>query len=1000
MLRHKQRRQVFHGGQRSAQIIQVSSGATTKRSKRVERAQVGYQLKHLRAQAFKYLPHELQTPELRKAMYDLSPIDKKQVIKRPTITGLRNVNDNVVTTQYHDGENLVFDRKKLLQVLTFVPNKDLRGAIVELENRYVQLTDEIRSDQMPQIPEFPRPITSRRGPDLVAINEQFKMPQEIMTPQEILKTKKNISRLDDVGKLHVQKLTDLYKKLDEIDTSSDPHAQLHTERVIKQIMDIDFHPSELALLQIPDGVKAAPALTARVYKMMAHPIDYLELYRTVFRGKQPTMSKKLLHEINVMRYAVEHLTDEEFKQVNPHRVALMVWKLMNSGDVDDDSVETVLRCIHRMPDHDNRPLIHHNPEIMADSWIVEAFNNRHNPLYSQELIKGAKAADSDLNRFKLYLHDTEKVPRRLAIFLGMHYLKAKRTIPAYGLEPFFHALNYCRYPGQVNTVLNHVVTGSPDLQVPPGAIFEAMVAAHKLDETSTVEALSNYVRHTTGVGPDRVLPMNYRIGSIYIDSLQRRSKTVLKQYDADIETETTAVLKDMIARGQVPHVFTQDIIDAFLLPDTNPHTGQPIDMMPLLGGNTDARFAETSTDNVNNRAQNFHQLWVKQQEQDAKLTSHLKTFNLNIQSHVLPAVAFTAINYALRTLRNFAIDEGLMFRKPVRLYVPNMKSTAQEFNRKTLATDRYNDAADSHQINLDMNGQPMRKVINARTGEQEPFGVADMAQIPKDEQNYPTLPDRQDDANEEFKSLSRVMDAVDMFDHINEELRTPINPHVAHLVEQAIPTIAFNPHIYEDVLDIIHIKTGLSPYGEEKIGGFSGLRNPDKIDEYFAQEIKLILQTFGLTATMNKRFGYFEISVNELNRFITTDPDVSLRNANIAHEKFLLEQERRRGFVERAKVADYLSPLDPPDDDFSVTSKAMNGVVNQHAYQRQQLLTMKYTTPSGKPLSDEQIFKFYTSGSQDYEPSHIFEKQLEDLKLGLNDTTPTPFSVSHSRLKW
>lgn len=914
----------------------------------------------------------------------MSPVDNAQVVPRPTIIGSRYIDDNVTGIQYHEGESVVFDRKKLLEMLTFVPDKNLKQALVDFENRYAELTFEIRADQMPKVPEFPRPITSRNAHDLMNVNEQFKIAEDMVLPHQRQQIQNKIAKLDNQGKAHIAKLSALYTKLEGIEGDDDAALALRQD-VLQEITEVPFDAAEFAVLHIPAGTKPAPAMTARVFKMMCHPIDYLELYRTVFRGKQPVMSKKLLHEVDVMRYAVEHLTDDEFKLVNPHRVALLVWKLMNSADVDDDSVTVALRYIHRMADHEDKPLIHHNPEIMGDSWIVEAFSNRNNPLYSQELIRGAKAADSDLNRFKLFLNDTEKVPRRLGVFLGMHYAKVKRTLPPFAIEPFFHSLNYCRYPGQVNTILNAIVTAAPDLIVPPGAIFEAIVAAHKLEETDTVEALSNYLRHTSGLGPNKVLPMDYRVGSIYIDSLQRRSMKILKQYDSDIETETTAVLKDMIARGQVPHVFGHDIIDAFLIPQASEKTGQAVDVMPLIGGNTDRRFAETSTDNVNSRPNNFHELFVKQQNQDSTLSKHLKTFNINCQSHVLPSVAFTAINYALRTLRNYSNEEGLTFRKPIRIYVPNMKSTYQQWNRETLASDRYNYSATSHEINLDLNGDPIRKVINKRTQQQEPFGVSDLSKLSRDHEDNLILAPHKEDPNEEYKNLHRAMDAADMFDNITDELANGINPHVAHLVEQAIPTLAFNPHIYEDVLDIIHIKTGLSPYGQEKIGGFSGLRNPDKIDDYLAGEIKLLLQSFGLTTTMNKRFGYFEISVNEMNKFVTRNPDFTLRDATVAREQYLQEREQTDPHLDNARWYENIKPT-PHDsqDNIEHAVAAQAGLRNPDFYRKQMLRSMKFQGgDNGKPIPDDELADIYYLHDYAYSDAEDQVTKMKNMQLGL-----------------
>ena len=230
------------------------------------------------------------------------------------------------------------------------------------------------------------------------------------------------------------------------------------------------------------------------------------------------------------------------------------------------------------------------------------------------------------------------------------------------------------------------------------------------------------------------------------------------------------------------------------------------------------------------------------------------------------------------------------------------------------------------------------------------------------------------------------MDAADMFENISDEMASPINPHVAHLVEQAIPTVAFNPHIYEDVLDIIHIKTGLSPYGTEKIGANSGLRNPDKIDEYLASEIKLLLQSFGLEATMNKRFGFFEISVNDMNKFITRDPDATLVSAALAQEQYLQAREENDPVLEKARWWERVKPTEYDEKDVIAHDLATQvGLKNPGFYEMQSLKTIQFDTPDGTPLPAEEMAKVAYTFNYQYDDARVKMAHIDGLRKGMPD---------------
>lgn len=964
-------------------MIKVSANTKINKAKRLERAQVGYQLKHLRAAAFKQLPKKLQTPELRKAMYDLTPFDNAQVIGTPTVIGLNfNRGNNAVHVRYHDDSNsiipqkpdITFDDAALEKLLPYVKDAKLKNLLVTFQQRYQQLCEEIRTEQYPAPKLFSRPVDSRESVDLIQINDQFK--DNSLSDDDIKQRKAKLSAEDQK---HIDAVNDLYVQLSQPGLSEEAQAE-----IVNQLTQLPVLACEYQFMRLPENVKPTRALTARVYQILAQPIDYLDLYKAVFRGKQKRMSQKLMKELDVCRYAVKYLNDEEFANVNPHRAAVLTWKLINSEDVDNESVATMLNYNDRLIDRTDRAQIHHNPEIMADSWIVEAFNNRNNAQYSVEILKAAKAADSDLNRFKLFLNDTELVPRRLNIFLGMHYLQHKRTLPGDGMEALFRSFNHCRYPGQVNSLLNIAVTQTPGLVVPPKAIYEAIVSANKIGAHHTVAPLSNYIRHTTGLGWDRALPMDYRTGSIYIDSMQQVHNKEQKIWDLSLDSEIAATLEDMMTRGSVPHVFTQDIVDAFLIPEAD-----SVDSLTLLGGNTDER---TQPQVMNNK--NHAQLKARQAAQDKAITDKLATFNVNVQHHVLPSVAFTAINYAMRQMHKFARAENLAFRKPVRLYMSNMQTLLEDFNNnRILPTDRNNSTGSIDQINTDLNGDKIYQ-------DGEAYAVDDLAALPRDKNTNSLInPAPTNDINQDFINLSKALDTADMFDKMADEKRSPISPHVAHLVEQAIPTIAFNPHVYEDVLDIIYIKTGI--HGDRDAHG--KLRNPDKIDQYLCDKIVPFLTAFGIRRPIiNKRLGYIEIDVDQMNQFLTIDDlDGAAQEYNVAQEKHLQKHEEMQLVRARMPLFDALTRSGAgadSDDEFGIGLGAMALASPLHekvalVQQYKDLANLKYNDGRRVDNVDELITNQVLKGIT---PNDIVEdmKEMDRLKYRFNlDTIPFPESL-------
>lgn len=893
-------------------------------------------------------------------MYDLTTLDKQQVILRPTVDGPKAVNDNTVRIKYHENkpgeDDILFNDTTMSKILPYIKDKSLADSYVSFHNRYNTLTREIRKEQFPKPHPMKRFVLTAGGSalDLKQHNEDVKATLHPKEQQELVTNMEQvIKQTNDANKK--QQLFDIQQQYEIINSDQSTPEQKKIALETLEKLPID-HATELSLLQLPTRGKPAEELVGRVYKMVTHPIDYLELYNALFRGKQRMMSKKLLHEIAVNTYARLHLTQDELAQASTHRAAVLVWKLMNSDDIDHDAVTQTMLYIDSLPDHKIRPLIHSNPEIMGDSWIVEAFNNRNNPNYSSEIIRGAKAADADLNRFKLFLNDTELVPKRLNVFLGLHYLKTKRTIPALGFEPFFRALNYCRYPGQVATLLNIAITQTPGLIVPPRGIFEAIIAAHRIGAHDTIEHLSNYLRHTTGVDANTVLPMDYRVGSIYIDSLQQRQQHLEKRLDLDINSETTAVLIDMIRRKELPDIFTRDPLEAFVFPEKT-----AINALPLIGGNTDP--------NVHPHLRIVSQHWeqirenAKQQNggQDVE-EPELMTYNINAQAHFLPNVSYTAINYALRSLCQLAKSSNLLFRKPVRIYVGNMQTVKEEFESKVLATDRNDNAASIDEIQQGINGEPIYKNGNK-------FGIDEMALIPFDQRKELTLPKMADDINDELRNLTAVLDAADMQLTMTDERNTPISPHLAHLVEQCIPTIAYNPHIYEDVADIIHIKTGI---------GRDQLRNPNRVDQYLSEHVEEFMRQYKVNITKNVRFGYFEISTEDMNQLATKDFD------QLYNDYHALRERELRYHEEHVKIQEQLGHFESLENsqfmDHPIAASAFSSkqqyIRPSHVY-NQKLLDAKFGTHDGVPLSDDELTKQAILGTLPIERATKMFRNLE-----------------------
>jgi hypothetical protein len=301
------------------------------------------------------------------------------------------------------------------------------------------------------------------------------------------------------------------------------------------------------------------------------------------------------------------------------------------------------------------------------------------------------------------------------------------------------------------------------------------------------------------------------------------------------------------------------------------------------------------------------------------------------------------------------------------------------------------------QINQDLDGQPLRP-LDKKTGHQVPFGMTDMASLPHDAGNNILMPNPESDLNTEFRNLSRVLDASDIFTNMADEKSSPISPHVAHLVEQSIPSLAYNPHIYDDVLDIIHIKTGLAPRGEENT-----LRNPDKIDEFLGRQVEQFLQAFGLNPTKNVRFGYYEFSIDEMNAFLTRDLDSMLTTYTIATEKMLQAEEVNTRMQADAKALDDERTglhMVESDDEIGARAELIETDIPKTILRNQMLRDRKYNTPTGKPLDDKTLLYQDLLSQQDIPAAQRQYEKLTKLRRGIDlPEIPTPDSLNPRLLK-
>jgi len=300
----------------------------------------------------------------------------------------------------------------------------------------------------------------------------------------------------------------------------------------------------LTLPNVNDEIKAA-------YDYLCSGITYTSLYNSLVRGFRPVLSKKILGELHHCKVACKHFTQKEFDQVNPHKLALLVWRLIQSGEGDDASYAALANVIDRTPNRKTPPLIHHQPDVMEHSWLVEAFNNRNNPEYDAKIIEGAKAIDTDLNKMKLFIHDIELLPRRLNLILGLHHIRTNKSFPTSALRPFFNAMYEWGFDKQIPTFLSAAMVLTPGETVPNDALNIAIRAASENGHTDGAAAMVNYMRVMNDIPQDSIVQMPAEPALAYAIALQEASVNKTGGFCVNPDDEPNVIVDDLVARGEI-----------------------------------------------------------------------------------------------------------------------------------------------------------------------------------------------------------------------------------------------------------------------------------------------------------------------------------------------------------------------------------------------------------------------------------------------------------------
>lgn len=313
---------------------------------------------------------------------------------------------------------------------------------------------------------------------------------------------------------------------------------------------------ELTLPNKTEEIQAA-------YDYLCSGITFKTLYNALIRGHQPRLSKKMLGELYHCRVAMEHFTQEQFDHVNPHKLAMLVWRLIQSDELDDADFCALANVIDRTPNRKTAPLIHHQPEIMEHFWLVEAFNNRNNSDYDPRILAAAKAMDTDLIKMKLFIHDIQLLPRRLNLLLCLHHIKTNHSFPAKALAPFFNALYDYGYVTQIPTFLAAAVTLTPGQVVPREAIAMAIRSAAEFGDVQAATALMQYIRVMYDIPMDTVVRLPADAGVALAVAFHQANVKAEGDFILDPDHEANVLLSDLLARGEIAPVLPEPVSKAF-----------------------------------------------------------------------------------------------------------------------------------------------------------------------------------------------------------------------------------------------------------------------------------------------------------------------------------------------------------------------------------------------------------------------------------------------------
>ncbi len=219
----------------------------------------------------------------------------------------------------------------------------------------------------------------------------------------------------------------------------------------------------------------SPVSESTDVSFLTHKMKLKHFYQTVVRGQRDTFSTSLRKQLNVMA-ALSHVAPPSLMQhINPHRLAALAWKMLNTKETTMTQFEGLLRLASRMPLGRTAPPVQHVAGARDKAWFI-----RESRATSFALRARASEVATEIERFKIWVEEAEN-SNNLIILVGSALFERPVPPSAEVTGMYVRALvAESRFKDAIiviNTVMRYATRMSPGLVESSALEFPAISAA-------------------------------------------------------------------------------------------------------------------------------------------------------------------------------------------------------------------------------------------------------------------------------------------------------------------------------------------------------------------------------------------------------------------------------------------------------------------------------------------------------------------------------------------